>query len=313
MTDREICDFIKADSNYEFNNDYLNISFSNYSNINISLDNFENESEKDFFLFPNLDETTNQNPPKVLFEKIINIAYQEKKTSTETKMPRFEIKPMKPMKPLGRKRIKENGSVINNIQDNNIDESIDDSNSNGENTHDKFSDDNLMRKIKSNITNYIITELNNSLRYKKYKFLKWHKNLTENLKKELNIELLDRSIMDIISNTPIAKKYKKIDKDSNKKLVQKILEENRESKTIAIFNKKYIDIINEIRFDENNVYFFLKKIKEKEKNVKQNNNIDIEKYIKLIKDLLYNYEKYFYDKVGRQNNTKKNKSKINIE
>lgn len=310
MSDREICDFIKSDSSYEFNKDILNISFSNYSNINISLDNFENESEKDFFLFPNLDETTNQNPPKVLFEKIINIAYPEKKTSTETKMPRFEIKPMKP---LGRKRIKENGNVINNIRDNNIDESIDDSNSNGENTHDKFSDDNLMRKIKSNITNYIITELNNSLRYKKYKFLKWQKDLTENLKKVFNIELLDRSIMDIISNTPIAKKYKKIDKDSNKKLVQKILEENRESKTIAIFNKKYIDIINEIRFDENNVYFFLKKIKEKEKNVKQNNNIDIEKYIKLIKDLLYNYEKYFYDKVGRQNNTKKNKSKINIE
>ena len=97
----------------------------------------------------------------------------------------------------------------------------------------------------------------------------------------------------------------------NKKLVQKILEENRESKTMAIFNKKYIDIINEIRFDENNVYFFLKKIKEKEKNVKQNNNIDIEKYIKLIKDLLYNYEKYFYDKVGRQNNTKKNKMNDN--
>lgn len=313
MTYREICDFIKADSNYEFNNDYLNISFSNYSFINISLDNFENESEKDFFLFPNLDEAQNQNPPKLLFEKISNIADQEKKTSTETKMPRFEIKPMKPMKPLGRKRIKENGNVINNIQDNNIDESIDDSNSNGENTHDKFSDDNLMRKIKSNITNYILTELNNSLRYKKYKFLKWHKDLTENLNKDFNIELLDRSIMDIISNTPIAKKYKKIDKDSNKKLVQKILEENRESKTIAIFNKKYIDIINEIRFDENNVYFFLKKIKEKEKNVKQNNNIDIEKYIKLIKDLLYNYEKYFYDKVGRQNNTKKNKSKINIE
>ena len=313
MTYREICDFIKADSNYESNNDYLNISFSNYSFINISLDNFENESEKDFFLFPNLDEAQNQNPPKLLFEKISNIADQEKKTSTETKMPRFEIKPIKPMKPLGRKRIKENGNVINNIQDNNIDESIDDSNSNGENTHDKFSDDNLMRKIKSNITNYILTELNNSLRYKKYKFLKWHKNLTENLKKAFNIELLDRSIMDIISNTPIAKKYKKIDKDSNKKLVQKILEENRESKTIAIFNKKYIEIINEIRFDENNVYFFLKKIKEKEKNVKQNNNIDIEKYIKLIKDLLYNYEKYFYDKVGRQNNTKKKKSKINIE
>ena len=313
MTYREICDFIKADSNYESNNDYLNISFSNYSFINISLDNFENESEKDCFLFPNLDEAQNQNTPKLLFEKISNIANEEKKTSTETKMPRFEIKPIKPMKPLGRKRIKENGNVINNIQDNNIDESIDDSNSNGENTHDKFSDDNLMRKIKSNITNYIITELNNSLRYKKYKFLKWHKDLTENLKKAINIELLDRSIMDIISNTPIAKKYKKIDKDSNKKLVQKILEENRESKTIAIFNKKYIDIINEIRFDENNVYFFLKKIKEKEKNVKQNNNIDIEKYIKLIKDLLYNYEKYFYDKVGRQNNTKKNKSKINIE
>ena len=214
MTNREICDFIKADSNYEFNNnnDYLNISFSNYSFIKSSLDNFENESEKDFFLFPNLDEAQNQNPPKLLFEKTSNIAYQEKKTSTETKMPRFEIKPMKP---LGRKRIKENGNVINNIQDNNIDESIDDSNSNGENTHDKFSDDNLMRKIKSNITNYIITELNNSLRYKKYKFLKWHKDLTENLKKALNIELLDRSIMDIISNTPIAKKYKKIDKDSN--------------------------------------------------------------------------------------------------
>jgi hypothetical protein len=89
MTYREICDFIKADSNYEFNNDYLNISFSNYSFINISLDNFENESEKDFFLFPNLDEAQNQNPPKLLFEKISNIADQEKKNINRNKNATF--------------------------------------------------------------------------------------------------------------------------------------------------------------------------------------------------------------------------------
>ena len=300
MLDMESLDFIGADSNYQYNRDSLNLSLYNY-NSNISLDNFDNKSAKDFFLFSNfkLDEDATKNPPKISFEK---------KTSTDTKMPRFEIKTIKP---LGRKRIQ--GNVINFILDNNTDESIDDSNSNGENTHDKFSEDNLMRKIKSNLTNYILTELNNSLRYKKHKFVKWHKDLTENLKKDFNIELFDRTIMDIISNTPLAKKYKKIDKDSNIRLVQKILEENRESKTISILNKKYIDIINEIRFDENSLYFFLKKIKEKEKNVKQNNNIDIEKYIKLIKDLLYNYEKFFNDKIGRQNYSKKNENKINIE
>ena len=64
--------------------------------------------------------------------------------------------------------------------------------------------------------------------------------------------------MDTILCFPLNNKYKK-NIDSNKKLINKILEENREITVINILNMKYIDIINEIRYDEDNLYFFQKK------------------------------------------------------
>ena len=288
------------------NEDNSNISHLNYS-PDISFDNFENEykKEKEIFVFHDfgkIDEVSIQNTFKEISEKENNIFNLEKKTSPVTKIPLFKIITMKKQ---GRERINENGNDINIIKDSNKAESIDDNNS--ANTHDKFNEDNLMRKIKSNISNYILTKLNDSLEDKKYKFFKCNKLLNEDLEKKFNIELLDRTIMDIVSNTALAEKYKKADKNWNNQLVQKILEENRESKVITILNKKYIDIINKIRFDEHTLYFFLKKIREKEKGVKQKYNFDIEKYIKSIKDLLYNYEKYFNEKVGRKKRLKKKK------
>ena len=69
--------------------------------------------------------------------------------------------------------------------------------------------------------------------------------LNEKLKKDFNIDLMERTIMDILLNFPLNNKYKK-DIDSNKKLINKILEENREIQVINILNMKYIDIINTI-------------------------------------------------------------------
>ena len=111
--------------------------------------------------------------------------------------------------------------------------------------------------------------------------------------------------MDILLNFPLNNKYKK-DIDSNKTLINKILEENREIQVINILNMKYIDIINEIRYDEENLYFFLEKIRDKEKVIKQKYGNDIEKYVKSIKDLLMKYDSYFKSKSGRKSKSKKN-------
>ena len=58
---------------------------------------------------------------------------------------------------MGRKRMNEKHDLIES--------------SIGNKTHDKYSEDNLMRKIKSNIMDYILNKLNCSLYNKSYKFI----------------------------------------------------------------------------------------------------------------------------------------------
>ena len=64
--------------------------------------------------------------------------------------------------------------------------------------HDKFKPDNIMRKIKTFIFKYILEILNNSLKISSSRFYPLNTELNENLKKDFNEKLLDRTIYDII-------------------------------------------------------------------------------------------------------------------
>ena len=98
--------------------------------------------------------------------------------------------------------------------------------------HTKFTDDNMMRKIKCHFFNHINTSLNNSLIDKKESFLKLDNLINENLKKDFNMELMSKTIKDIYQNSKISNKYKNKKNDSNKELVEKIYTENKEIETI---------------------------------------------------------------------------------
>ena len=164
--------------------------------------------------------------------------------------------------------------------------------------HNKFREDNIVRKIKTFIFKYILDHLNKSLENKNYKFYPLNTHLNENLKKDFNERLLNMTICDIYSNFDLNNRYKNLE-TLNKNLIKKIYEENVEKKAINILNMKYIDIVNHIR--EKDLENFLETIKEKEKK-KQEKNID--SYMEEINKMLYEYENWFKIKHGRNKSQK---------
>jgi len=165
--------------------------------------------------------------------------------------------------------------------------------------HDKYKEDNIIRKIKTTIFRYILDHLNDSLENKNYRFYPLAKDLNENLKKDFNMQLLNRTIHDIYDNSELNKRFKNPEY-SNKDLLKKIFEEKIEIRTINILNMKYSDILNHIR--EKDLENFLEAIKEREKK-KQEKNIDL--YMVSVNRMLMEYENWFDVKNGR--NTKSEK------
>jgi hypothetical protein len=171
--------------------------------------------------------------------------------------------------------------------------------------HTKFNEDNIMRKIKGFIFRYILDLLNKSLISTKYKFYPLKAELSENLKKDLNEDLLKRKISDIFENTEINKKNFKFE-NPNKKLIRKILKEEIEPQTIFILNLSFNDILDFIR--ENDSENFLEKIREKElKN--EGDEEYVEEYMKEVSRLLNGYEKWFEKKLSRNSKKRINKKK----
>ena len=80
----------------------------------------------------------------------------------------------------------------------------------GSGTHDRFSDDNLKRKVKTHFHNYIIAILNRNLNIrngndKLLKFGKMKSSITQNITVEYNLNLFNKQIKDII--TDVSEKY----------------------------------------------------------------------------------------------------------
>ena len=171
--------------------------------------------------------------------------------------------------------------------------------------HGKDSEDNIMRKIKTHLVDQIVILLNKSLNDKEKKFLKIDKTINENLKRDYNMQLMEKTIKTIFTETKISSKYKKNDDIYyNKKLIQKIFDEKTEYNTINLLQKKFIEMLRFIR--ENNLKEFLESIQKKES--KNPNN---QEYINSIKGLFFRYEDWFSDKKGR-NREKKTYDEIGI-
>ena len=168
--------------------------------------------------------------------------------------------------------------------------------------HTKDNEDNIMRKIKTFVFQYILRLLNDSLIDKNKEFYPLETELNENLKKDLNLQLLNRTILDIYENSKLNDRHK-FRGAANKILIKKILEENVEIKTIKILSMTYKDILDQIR--EKDSSMFLEEIRKKESRKKKNTPEIINSYLKKLEDLLFSYENWFGSKLGRNSEKRK--------
>ena len=179
-----------------------------------------------------------------------------------------------------------------------------DENYNNDADHNKFKEDNIIRKIKTSSFRYILNKLNDSLDDTSLKFCPINADINENLKKDFNEELLGRTICDIYMNSDSNKRYQ-TKSYSNKILIEKILMEKTEKKTIEILNLTFHDILKIIR--EKDREKFLKEIREKEEKNAKNKIPCIDEYMRLLDGMLDDYENWFYKKKGRNVNRKNKK------
>ena len=164
--------------------------------------------------------------------------------------------------------------------------------------HTKYRSDNMMRKIKTYFMNFVHNYLNESITFSHKTFLKINKKVSENLRKDFNMSLMQMTIKEIYEQHSINEKYSdyKRGRNINQALIQEIFEKNKDIETIKILNSKYIDLIIVLRTK------FLDKFSSEliEKEIKLGENKDDAlMYVNELKDLLINYEEWFEKKSGR--------------
>lgn len=193
--------------------------------------------------------------------------------------------------------------------------------------HDKFSKDNIIRKIKSYFFNSILRfvnsstikeEIENPKKYSKKKlyikpfFLKFEQEIITNVNIEFNLNLLSSKLKDIFSYNTSKKVEKNHGTDKNKKLVEKIFKDNIQKKTIDILNMTLYQCMEHFRGTryyeelsglENEYKDMMDELEKKEKSNCQDN---YEKYISEFINLLNTFKEYYQNKNKRKPKTKRN-------
>lgn len=181
--------------------------------------------------------------------------------------------------------------------------------------HDKFSYDNLTRKLKVKLFEAILFIINSSIKDSHIKIgnknvfsknnilLKLENEVVINTNVIFNKDLLKSQLKDIFSNN-ISLKYLNYGLDYNKKLIQKIYNENIHKKTIAILDRTLQECLEHFRGSK-----YYKELagleKEYEKIIKGlEDSGQTEEYVYLFKDLI-NYFEVHYDR-KRARKRKKN-------
>jgi hypothetical protein len=167
-----------------------------------------------------------------------------------------------------------------------------------EREHSKFKEDNQMRKIKSYFLKYIPDYVNSSLSFVHKRFLKIDKKVNQELKKDFNVELMDKKLKDIFIEFPICGRYSeaKNGENHNAELSKEIYENNEETEAIEKLEQTYIQVLD--CFRKNNLEKFRDDILNKEiKNGEKESRAKM--YVNQLVKLLFNYESWFTDKSAR--------------
>ena len=75
--------------------------------------------------------------------------------------------------------------------------------------HTKYSEDNIIHKIKKNFIIYIYNLLNKNIKNKDFHLLRFDSEISENLKKDYNIKLMSTTFKYLYEHTIISSKYRK--------------------------------------------------------------------------------------------------------
>ena len=308
-----------------FQNDFFSKP-SNYDQDYFPMEKVKNES---IFQFGINDSIEKNNP--------FNITFAEKSTDFISKINNSseklnEIKDNKKIEENSFNQFKEKNQNLtgkktkrNDIEKKNFGRKKKDSDEKG--SHTKNNDDNIITKIKIILINSILDLLNKSFIYfnpDPKPFLKsaLEKNKYKSIKKDINLKLLKTKIKDIFNNE-ISSKYTIKDINSNKILIKKIYEEEKETNIIKILELTFGDFLNIFRetistelqekishiekINENFrcLPYYLNKIMEEKSNRESEGNM--KSYIDKIKYLSINFEKWFYkksEKKSKSNNEK---------
>ena len=209
--------------------------------------------------------------------------------------------------------------------------------------HNKDSQDNIIKKIKSKMLDYLLKFINNLLNsfniqldifnqirknekdIEKENIIKKidYKKIVDDMKRENNLNFLKMNLKELLSND-ITSKYTTFSKDINKKIIDEILIKEKDHKIInLVFNltfREWIDIfiykkeISQIKgfgiLDDESINIINNNFERANKLLEEIYQINDERnYFSRFVSLLYNYERWFFIKKGRQRKEKKGKKK----
>ena len=278
-------------------NNFINDNIQDLKNFYLQNLNEENEN----FYFKNDEQFDNLNDNRFMIQVEIDIPKKDPADKNLTNIGKTNVTSFIGKKTKRSSKVKENIGTIPNNQKKVCGRKSKNSNEIGK--HNKFSEDNIMRKIKSGFSSYVHEKLNESFINKKYKFYQIDSKINENLKKDYNEKLMKRTFKDLYSNSQISGKFRKKKKDGfnyNKNIIDEIEnpnnDEEKELEVIDNLNKTYLDLFGEFR----TLYLeeFLNKIRKKEENKESKEAIN--KYISKINSLCMDFENWFLRKNGRK-------------
>jgi len=184
--------------------------------------------------------------------------------------------------------------------------------------HDKYSENNRVRKFKVIIKDALLDLINSKIKENiNLTIIIGQKEFTVdgllNIRQDQiistnvidNRQLLDKTIRELFSDE-IAQNFRKYPKNYNKLVIDKIYEIDNEEKITSILDMKFSDCIKYFRKEQNYMdderYFCLKGLEKKFENltIDLTNEGNDEKYIEMLFDLIYNFENIFFAKKSRK-------------
>lgn len=172
--------------------------------------------------------------------------------------------------------------------------------------HNKTKPDNIMRKVKTKISAYILNNVNKSIITPGKEFKKLDAVINENLKKDYNMNLLNMKVEKIFKEISISRIYKTISPSHNSELIEYIKNNRDEKEAFDLLQLTYEEMITKFNNDEKEgLRTFISEVREKEEN-SQKKVPNLEKYLNDIEDICKNFKDKFDKIVGRNREKSKN-------